>query len=771
MFSKKSIFSISSILIVIASVYYSFYSLVPHDISDDSTPLSEFSTSRAMVHVKNMTEDYHFVGTPYHQTVKKYVIAEFEKLGFSPEIQKKFSLNQKWRGATMNENILVRIKGQKRGKALLLLSHYDSAPFASKGASDDAVGVAVILEGIRLFLKNEIKPINDIIILITDGEEIGLVGAKAFVEHHNWAKEVGLVINFEARGSGGPSYTLLETNGGNAKMVKEFVKANPKYPIANSFLYSVYKMLPNDTDLTMFREIRDIEGYNFAFIDDFFDYHSSTDNFENVNLNTVEHQGDYLMSLLNYFSKIDFKSLKSEEDLVFFNFPGFKIIYYPFSFALPIFIFLLIIFIALLIIGIYRRIMSVRGILIGLLYFIASLGFGVFITYFGWELVNVFHPSYIDILHGFPYNGHLYIAGFMFIILTFLLWFYNTKKIEKVNISELLVAPILFWFIVNGVFVTMLIGASFMIIPVIFILVIFSIELFYKKEFNFKILLFTILSIPALIIISPFIDMFPVGLKLVSLPISALFFVLLFGLLIPVFQAIKFKKELVNVSFIVSFVIILIAELNSGFNVNQPKPNSINYYNYIDEKKAFWETYNHDVDYWLEDIMGVKLHKGSYKKSEIESKYNTTATYYSEAKLIDIAEPLVTITQDLVINGSRTMEITILPQRKVHRIDLVVTRDVEFESFAINGVNFNKKHLLYTELSGKIISYYFTQPEEEMKVNFSFDPEFVPEILIYEISYNLLTNDLLNIPKRPEEFVPMPFIINDAIVNVKKLNL
>ena len=45
------------------------------------------------------------------------------------------------------------------------------------------------------------------------------------------------------------------------------IKANPKYPVASSLLYSIYKMLPNDTDLTVFREDGDIKGYNFAFLD------------------------------------------------------------------------------------------------------------------------------------------------------------------------------------------------------------------------------------------------------------------------------------------------------------------------------------------------------------------------------------------------------------------------------------------------------------------------------------------------------------------------
>lgn len=58
-------------------------------------------------------------------------------------------------------------------------------------------------------VKNE-TPKNDIVILISDAEELGLLGAGAFVEHHPWAKDIGLVLNFEARGSGGPSYMLYQ---------------------------------------------------------------------------------------------------------------------------------------------------------------------------------------------------------------------------------------------------------------------------------------------------------------------------------------------------------------------------------------------------------------------------------------------------------------------------------------------------------------------------------------------------------------------------------
>src|SRR5690606_14608498 len=115
----------------------------------------------------------------------------------------------------------------------------------------------------------------------------------------------GLTINFEARGSGGPSNMIVETNDGNSQLIKEFSRANPKYPVASSLMYSIYKMLPNDTDSTVFREDGDIDGFFFAFIDDHYDYHTANDTFENLDRNTLQHQGSYAMAMLSHFADVD----------------------------------------------------------------------------------------------------------------------------------------------------------------------------------------------------------------------------------------------------------------------------------------------------------------------------------------------------------------------------------------------------------------------------------------------------------------------------------
>ena len=71
---KSNYTSAVSVLIIVATIYYSFISLLPSKISDKSTPLTEFSTERALVHLKKISQKPHYVGTEEHTKVKNYLI-------------------------------------------------------------------------------------------------------------------------------------------------------------------------------------------------------------------------------------------------------------------------------------------------------------------------------------------------------------------------------------------------------------------------------------------------------------------------------------------------------------------------------------------------------------------------------------------------------------------------------------------------------------------------------------------------------------------------
>ena len=521
---------IFALFLMILAIYWTYKSLMP-SYDDKKLENSGFSTERALSQVEKIAEKPHAVGFESHQQVRSYIVEQLNAMGLETTIQEGFVIGD-WGNLCRAKNILAKIKGSGEGKALLLLSHYDSSPHSSFGASDAGSGVATILEGVRAFLAENQKPKNDIIILISDGEELGLNGAELFVNEHPWAKDVGLVLNFEARGSGGPSYMLIETNRGNQKLIEEFVNANPDYPVANSLAYSIYKMLPNDTDLTVFREDGDIEGFNFAFIDDHFDYHTALDTHERLDKESLAHQGSYLMPLLHYFADADLDNLKSLNDNIYFNVPFFKLISYPFDWIWPMYLIAIVAFILILVHGFKKGQLESKELLKGFLPMLLILVITGICGYVFWPILTWWYPWFNDMLHGFTYSGHTYILVMALFSIAVCLLIY--REYCRISLPNLLVAPIILWLIICGLVNVYLEGASFFVIPLFALLVGFYVSI-NQKEPNLYLLLF--LSLPAVAIFTPFIKMFPVGLGLKMMIASTLFTSFIFFLSLPFFKA------------------------------------------------------------------------------------------------------------------------------------------------------------------------------------------------------------------------------------------
>lgn len=248
---KSHVTSILSFFILMGMIWYAFYNQTPSSTVKNNLPENEWSTARALQHVKALSKEPHYLGSKAHEDNRNYIKRALDQMGLKVETQTGFDMDASG-NLSRPTNITARIEGTAgNDDAVVLMSHYDSDPHSSLGASDAASGVATIIEGIRTYLTDH-QPKNDVIILITDGEELGLNGARLFVTKHRWASDVKMILNFESRGSGGPSYMLVETNGGNREIIDAFKEAGVDYPVANSLAYSIYKKLPNDTDLTVF---------------------------------------------------------------------------------------------------------------------------------------------------------------------------------------------------------------------------------------------------------------------------------------------------------------------------------------------------------------------------------------------------------------------------------------------------------------------------------------------------------------------------------------
>lgn len=767
-----------ALVLIIIAVYWSFAALMPSEISNLGTDKNAFSTERALVHLAAISQRPHYVGSPEHEKVREYIVKQLQELRLETQIQEGYSIS-KWGNMAKPKNILARIKGREQGKALMLLSHYDSSPHSSLGASDAGSGVVTILEGLRAYLSEGKTPKNDLIICITDAEELGLNGADLFVNQHPWSKEVGLVLNFEARGSGGPSYMLIETNGGNANMMTEFVKANPEYPVANSLAYSIYKMLPNDTDLTIFRRDGDIEGFNFAFIDDHYDYHTANDSYERLDRNTLEHQGSYLMPLLHHFSEANLHNLKSKDDNIYINMPLFGMVTYPFAWIFPMLIITAILFLGLVFYGIKKRRLEAAEIVRGFSALVISLLAVIIIGFVLWELLKGMNPEYLEMQHGFTYNGHTYIAAFTMLAIAICFMVYH-RFYKPENTASLFVAPLVLWIIISSLVALKLPGASFFIIPVIFGLIGLGVLIQQKKP---NLVLMALLTFPMLFIMSPLVKMFPVGLGFfmdigsaeISLKVvSMVLIVLMFGLLLPVFGFFRHKRKWSFGIFLAAIILLLSAHFNSGFTNDSPKPNSLVYALNADDNTAIWATYDDLLDDWTENFLGDDPDIVEASSNTFGSKYNSGYSFIKSAPLKDIKQPFVDIKSDTVIGELRHINMYISPQRPVNRMEVFADKKVVFKDFNINGVDVYKKNeeanAFENRWRNRLFSFYVSD-NDPLILTFSVPKDQNTEFTLYEASFDLLDNPLFTVPERSDNMIPKPFVLNDAVMVKKTIAL
>ncbi len=257
---------------------------------DADAPLHDFSAMRARARLTELLADEapHPVGSAANTAVRARLVAQLRALGLTVEELPAFSCSDHGSCASV-VNVLVRVPGTGPGPALLLASHYDSVP-AGPGAADDGHGVVVVLEALRALLADG-PPRTPLMAVFTDGEEAGLLGARAFVRHAAFA-DVGAVINIEARGTGGAA-RMFETSDGNAALVAAYAAGVPR-PSAQSLSYEVYRRLPNDTDLTIFKKAG-AQGLGFAFIGGVRRYHTPLDDLAHLDLGSVQQQGDAVL--------------------------------------------------------------------------------------------------------------------------------------------------------------------------------------------------------------------------------------------------------------------------------------------------------------------------------------------------------------------------------------------------------------------------------------------------------------------------------------------
>ena len=289
-----------ALVLLAGTLLLSIFHAGPPAPKPESAPPSEFSAGRARAVLSDLLGDGapHPVGSPANARVREKILAQLRAAGYAPEVQEAIACVA-GHCARVN-NVLARLPGREPGKSVLLMAHYDSVP-SGPGVSDDMAGVAAILEVARV-LKTAPPLRHGVLLLLNEGEEALLLGAKAFVEKSPAMAEVGAVVNLEARGTAGPSL-MFETSGADSWMLQAFAP-HASRPFTSSLFSTIYQYMPNYTDLTLFKQ-RQMPGLNFAFIENPTHYHSPLDNLVDVSSGSLQHHGDNALAAVRGMADAD----------------------------------------------------------------------------------------------------------------------------------------------------------------------------------------------------------------------------------------------------------------------------------------------------------------------------------------------------------------------------------------------------------------------------------------------------------------------------------
>ena len=231
--STESKYGTSHLLVLIVFIGTLTYAVYISDLylptpKSLKAPDNEFSGMRARKHLNAITKLGPRPAGSYENDVLAvdYIKAEIDKIkvtvnpkyDFEMQIQTptgsfafireliNFGMTNAYANIT---NILVKLspKQAKKNINVLVNAHFDSVP-KTEGASDDAVSCAVMLEVLRCLAQTDSLSDYGVIMLFNGAEEMGLLASHGFVAHHPWVKDIKMVVNLEAAGSGKYSFEV-----------------------------------------------------------------------------------------------------------------------------------------------------------------------------------------------------------------------------------------------------------------------------------------------------------------------------------------------------------------------------------------------------------------------------------------------------------------------------------------------------------------------------------------------------------------------------------
>jgi hypothetical protein len=635
-------------------------------------PAAEFSAHRAGRDVAVVARQCHPLGSAAQAQVRDYLLRRLRALALAPTVLAGVGLaaNNGEVSAGRVQNIVARLPGrQPGGKAVLVVAHYDSQPQAP-GAGDDGASVAAMLETLRA-LRAGPPLAHDVIWLFTDGEEAGLLGARAYAaDTARLRREVGVVLNFEGRGNAGPSLTF-EVSTHNGWVMQEYARAAP-LPLASSLFYEAYRHLRNDTDFTPLKQAG-LTGLNFAYVGGYAYYHSPADTPAHLSLRSLQHQGSYMLSLVRHFASVSLTRTQAP-DYTFFNPLGYWLVRYPAAWNLPLTIVTIGLLLAVMAVARHRRRLSGPSLLGGAL---AWLGGLLLVLLAGWgllALIGLAYPQYRAFYDQAAYNAPAYQVALLALAFGLLAGYYgwlgrHTRPDTLLGGALLMVAALL------GLLQAHAASSAFLLaLPLLAATLAWGLRLRHAagpaRLPATGVVGWALAQVAvALLVPTGYLLLVLFGLSLLAL-LSLLLLTLLTGLLLPLLlplltasagRTVHSRQQwlLPGAALAVALVALAVGHATRQPTADQPQQTHLYYTLDADHGRAYWLSAAARPDAWTRQL----LTQPQYAPLPALFPQQRAPMLYQAAPGIGLASPNVRLLTDTVRHGRRYLRVLVLPGR------------------------------------------------------------------------------------------------------------
>lgn len=567
-----------------------------------SAPPEVFSAARANRHLTAIAQRPRRIGSPDHARVRAYLMAELRSLGLTVEVQER--LVDRPHGAATSFAVVRNIVAERRGargsgQALLLIAHYDTRSM-TPGASDDGYGVAALLETLRALGAG--SPLaNDLLVLISDGEEVGLFGARAFITHHPRARDVGMVINFEARGNSGAAM-VFQTSEGNGALIRALAEGAP-HVASSSLSHAVYRRMPNDTDLTWW--LPRTPALNIANIGGLARYHAPTDTIDNADLGTLQHHGSYALSLARSFGSMPLPPA-IEPDAQSFN-VGPLFLQHPGTWVMPLSLGAALLLVLFVIAGAVRGSVRPLGALIAFLGAALTAIAAAAVALLGWWLAEAIHPAYAQIHAARPLLWHALLAAFVMIGVAFAMSAQALLS-PRVRAAEVFAGTSALFVLLSILAAIHEPGAAFFFTwPALFALfvgLVLAIARGFDSPSPAAFTLAILAPLPAIALLAPFATQLIAAFGPAGAPAPALIVTLLALLAAPAIDlAVGSGRQQAITALGLAAAVFIAANLVPPFDRAYPRPDTLFFAVDADARRAFWLSPDRAPDAWTEAVL------------------------------------------------------------------------------------------------------------------------------------------------------------------------